>query len=48
MGSAYVYEVPVKECVDEADDDLGHSVPILVDLDIGLTRRLGHVSRNPL
>ena len=43
-----MYEVPVKERVDEADDDLGNPVPIFVDLDIGLTRRLGHVSRNPL
>jgi hypothetical protein len=43
-----VYEVPVEECVDEADDDLGNSVPIFIDLDIGLTRGLGHVSRNPL
>lgn len=48
MGSTYVYEVPVEKCVNEADDDLRNPVPIFVDLDIGLTWGLGHVSRNPL
>jgi hypothetical protein len=41
-------EVPVKACIDKADNDLRNAVPIFIDLDISLTWRLGHMSRNPL
>lgn len=41
-------EVPVEACVNETDEDLGDAIPVFVDLDISLTWRLSHVSRDPL
>ena len=41
-------ELPIEACVDKADEDFRHAIPILIDYHVGLTRRFGHVSRNPL
>jgi hypothetical protein len=41
-------EVPVQSCINKADDDLRDAIPVFVNVDIGLTWGLSHVSRNPL
>lgn len=43
-----VNEIPIETCVDETNENFGNTIPVFVDLDISLTWRLSHVSRNPL
>jgi hypothetical protein len=46
--STYMNEVPVQSCVNKADDDFRDAIPVFVNVDIGLTWRLSHMSRDPL
>jgi hypothetical protein len=41
-------EVIVEAGVDETDDDLGYSVPVPVDLDVGIAHRRGSMRGNEL